>query len=96
MGKTFIHPVVPGLSVATHVLYPEECKAIIAAGESVNFVPDAPLREDGDISILAHNFYWVVDQAFHDTLWSRIQPFVPAVMNGRLARGVNRRFRVYR
>lgn len=90
------HPVVPGLSVATHVLYPEECKAIIAAGERVNFLPDAPLREDGDISILAHNFYWVVDEKFHDTLWSRIRPFVPASMNGRLARGVNRRFRVYR
>ncbi|KAJ9414525.1 hypothetical protein QL093DRAFT_2569335 [Fusarium oxysporum] len=90
------HPVVQGLSVATNVLYPEECKAIIAAGEYVNFVPDAPLREDGDISILAHNFYWVIDKTFHDTLWSRIQPFVPVSMNGRLARGINRRFRVYR
>ncbi|KAH7200817.1 hypothetical protein BKA60DRAFT_601012 [Fusarium oxysporum] len=90
------HPVVQGLSVATNVLYPEECKAIIAAGEYVNFVPDAPLREDGDISILAHNFYWIVDKTFHDTLWSRIQPFVPVSMNGRLARGINRRFRVYR
>ncbi|KAG5796587.1 hypothetical protein H9Q69_004337 [Fusarium xylarioides] len=90
------HPVVQGLSVATNVLYPEECKAIIAAGEYVNFVPDAPLREDGDISILAHNFYWVVDKTVHDTLWSRIQPFVPVSMNGRLARGINRRFRVYR
>ncbi|KAJ4251520.1 hypothetical protein NW762_011507 [Fusarium torreyae] len=90
------HPIVSGLSVATNVLYPEECKAIIAAGEYVNFLPDAPLREDGDISILAHNFYWVVDEKFHDTLWSRIAPFVPVSVNGRLARGVNRRFRVYR
>ncbi|KAF5004687.1 hypothetical protein FDECE_8829 [Fusarium decemcellulare] len=90
------HPVVPGLSVATNVLYPDECKAIITAGEFVNFVPDAPLREDGDISILAHNFYWVVDTAFHDTLWSRISPYVPASVGGRLARGINRRFRVYR
>lgn len=90
------HPVVQGLSAATNLLYPEECKAIIAAGECVNFVPDAPLREDGDISILAHNFYWVVDTKFHDTLWSRIRPFVPFSMSGRLARGINRRFRVYR
>ena len=90
------HPAVPGLGLATNVLSPAECKAIIAAGETVNFVPDAPLREDGDISILAHNFYWVVDTAFHDALWSRISPFVPASVNGRLARGVNRRFRVYR
>ncbi|KAK3312195.1 prolyl 4-hydroxylase [Apodospora peruviana] len=90
------HPTVPGLGLATNVLSPAECKAIIAAGETVNFLPDAPLKENGDISILAHNFYWVVDTAFHDTLWSRIAPFVPASMNGRLARGINRRFRVYR
>ncbi|KAF4977614.1 hypothetical protein FZEAL_5898 [Fusarium zealandicum] len=90
------HPTVPGLSVATNLLSPAECKAIITAGEYVNFLPDAPLREDGDISILAHNFYWVVDTAFHDTLWSRISPFVPASIDGRLARGINRRFRVYR
>ncbi|KAK0649706.1 hypothetical protein B0T16DRAFT_457095 [Cercophora newfieldiana] len=90
------HPVVPGLSLATRVLSPSECQAIIAAGETVNFLPDAPLREDGDISVLAHNFYWVVDQLFHDTLWSRISPYVPSSVDGRLARGLNRRFRVYR
>lgn len=90
------HPVVPGLGLASNVLLPEECRAIIAAGEHVNFRPDAPLREDGDISILAHNFYWVIDTAFHDTLWSRVSPYVPASIDGRLARGINRRFRVYR
>ncbi len=90
------HPVVPGLSVATNLLSPAECKAIIAAGESVTFLPDAPLREDDDVSILAHNFYWVVDQPFHDALWSRISPFVPSSLNGRSVRGLNRRFRVYR
>lgn len=90
------HPSVPGLSLAKNLLSPEECRAIIAAGERANFIPDAPLREDGDISILAHNFYWVVDTAFHDILWSRISQFVPPKMDGRIARGINRRFRVYR
>ena len=90
------HPVVPGLGLAKNVLTPAECKAIIAAGESVQFLPDAPIREDGDISILAHNFYWVVDTAFHDALWARIAPYVPDSVSGRLARGINRRFRVYR
>lgn len=90
------HPLVPNLSLATNLLSPTECKAIIAAGESVQFLPDAPLREGGDVSILAHNFYWVVDQPFHDTLWSRISPFIPASVGGRLVRGLNRRFRVYR
>ncbi|ERS97299.1 hypothetical protein HMPREF1624_06631 [Sporothrix schenckii ATCC 58251] len=90
------HPTVPRLGVATDVLTPDECKAIIAAGESVGFLPDAPIRADGDVSILAHNFYWVVDLPFHDRLWSRIARFVPAVLGGRVARGINRRFRVYR
>lgn len=90
------HPAVAGLGLAMNVLSPDECKAIIAAGEAVNFVPDAPLREDGDISILAHNFYWVIDSTFHDLLWSRISSYVPQSINGRPVRGINRRFRVYR
>ncbi|KAL2826203.1 hypothetical protein BJY01DRAFT_150335 [Aspergillus pseudoustus] len=90
------HPAVPGLGLAMNVLSVTECKAIIAAGESVSFQPDAPLREDGDVSILAHNFYWIIDTAFHDTLWARISPYVPPSVNGRRVRGINRRFRVYR
>ncbi|KAJ5907887.1 hypothetical protein N7495_000569 [Penicillium taxi] len=90
------HPAVPALGLAMNVLSPSECKAIIAAGESINFIPDAPLREDGDMSILAHNFYWIVDTTFHDMLWSRVSAYVPPSINGRLARGINRRFRVYR
>ncbi|KAJ5933302.1 hypothetical protein N7516_007791 [Penicillium verrucosum] len=90
------HPAVPGLGLALNVLSAAECRAIIAAGESVNFLPDAPLREDGDISILAHNFYWIIDTTFHDMLWKRISPYVPPSINGRMVRGVNRRFRVYR
>lgn len=90
------HPTVPGLGLAMNVLSTAECRSIIAAGESVGFLPDAPLRDDGDVSILAHNFYWVVDTMFHDLLWSRISPYVPRSVNGCLVRGINRRFRVYR
>lgn len=90
------HPNVPNLGLATNVLSTDECKAIIAAGESVGFLPDAPIREGGDTSVLAHNFYWIVDTAFHDKLWARMSPFVPASVNGRVSRGLNRRFRVYR
>lgn len=90
------HPHVPGLGLASNVLSQTECKSIIAAGESVNFLPDSPLRQDGELSVLAHNFYWIVDQPFHDKLWARMAPFVPQAVEGRLARGLNRRFRVYR
>jgi hypothetical protein len=91
------HPIVPNLSLIKDVLSPEECKAIIAATESIGFLPDAPIRDDGsEASILAHNVYWVVDQAFHDRLWTRVCPHLPAEISGKRARGINRRFRVYR
>lgn len=91
------HPAVPNLSLMKDVLSHEECKAIVASMEAVGFLPDAPIRDDGsEASILAHNVYWIVDQAFHDLLWQRVLPFIPAEVGGRKVRGINRRFRVYR
>lgn len=95
--ECFKHPIVPDLRLIKDVLSPEECSSIIAAGEMIGFIPDAPMRPQGeDTSILAHNFYWVVDQAFHDKLWSRVKAFVPDAVAGKQVRGINRRFRVYR
>lgn len=91
------HPVVPNLRLIKDVLSPEECTSIIAAAETIEFIPDAPIRDDGEeTSILAHNFYWIVDQAFHDRLWERVRPYVPELSAGKKVRGINRRFRVYR
>jgi hypothetical protein len=91
------HPIVPNLRLIRDVLSPEECTAIIAAGETIEFIPDAPMRPQGeDTSVLAHNFYWIVDQSFHDKLWDRIKAFVPEAVAGKQVRGINRRFRVYR
>lgn len=91
------HPIVPNLGLIKDVLSPAECKEIIAAGEALEFIPDAPVRDDGgEVSVLAHNFYWVVDQEFHDQLWERVREYVPESVGGKIARGLNRRFRVYR
>ncbi|RDW81889.1 prolyl 4-hydroxylase-like protein [Coleophoma cylindrospora] len=91
------HPTVPNLHLIKDVLSREECNQIIGAAEKIGFTPDAPIRAEGEeISILAHNFYWVVDEAFHRGLWARVARFVPAQVNGQKARGLNRRFRVYR
>ena len=91
------HPIVPNLSLIKNVLSPAECTAIIAAGEATQFIPDTPIRSDGgEESVLAHNFYWIIDTAFHDKLWERVRSYVPASCDGRVARGLNRRFRVYR
>ncbi|OAL47524.1 prolyl 4-hydroxylase [Pyrenochaeta sp. DS3sAY3a] len=95
--QCYKHPIVPDLRLIKDVLSPDECSAIIAAGETIEFIPDAPMRPQGeDVSILAHNFYWIVDQAFHDKLWARVKAFVPETAAGRKVRGINRRFRVYR
>ncbi|KAI0147339.1 oxidoreductase [Xylariaceae sp. FL1272] len=91
------HPTVPNLSLMKDVLSKKECMSIVAAMETIGFLPDCPLRDDGSASsILAHNVYWVVDKAFHDALWSRVAPHIPSHVGGRKARGINRRFRVYR
>jgi hypothetical protein len=91
------HPIVPQLNMFQDVLSPDECTQIIAAGEAIGFEPDAPIREVGEeSSILAHNFYWLVDTAFCSKLWSRVEEFVPKFVAGKQVRGLNRRFRVYR
>lgn len=91
------HPIVPNLSLIKDVLSPDECTSIIAAAETMEFIPDAPIRDDGEeSSVLAHNFYWIIDAAFHDRLWQRVKPYVPEHVAGKKVRGINRRFRVYR
>ncbi|KAE9364198.1 hypothetical protein N431DRAFT_496771 [Stipitochalara longipes BDJ] len=91
------HPIVPNLHLLKDVLLPEECISIIAAAELIGFTPDAPIRAEGEeSSILAHNFYWIVDTAFCSKLWSRVEPFIPKVVGKKKVRGLNRRFRVYR
>lgn len=92
-----IHPIVPNLHLLKDVLTSEECDRIISAAESLGFTPDAPIRAPGEeSSILAHNFYWIVDTAFSARLWERVERFVPANVHGKQVRGINRRFRVYR
>ncbi|KAF2008690.1 prolyl 4-hydroxylase [Aaosphaeria arxii CBS 175.79] len=91
------HPIVPNLRLIRDVLSPDECSSIIGAAEKMEFIPDAPMRPQGeDTSVLAHNFYWIVDESFHNRLWNRVKEFVPEAVAGRQARGINRRFRVYR
>lgn len=91
------HPVVPNLHLIKDALTPDECTQIIGAAEKIGFTPDAPIRAEGEeASVLAHNFYWVADEAFCEGLWARVGPFVPPTVAGRRVRGLNRRFRVYR
>lgn len=91
------HPVVPNLHLIKDALTADECVQIIGAAEKIGFTPDAPIRAEGEeVSILAHNFYWIADTAFCEGLWKRVESFVPSDVGGRRVRGLNRRFRVYR
>jgi hypothetical protein len=91
------HPIVPNLHLLQDVLSPDECMQIISTAELIGFTPDAPIRAEGEeISVLAHNFYWIVDTAFSEKLWKRVEAYVPKEVGGRKVRGINRRFRVYR
>ncbi|KAG4440599.1 hypothetical protein IFR05_003916 [Cadophora sp. M221] len=91
------HPIVPNLHLLKDILSPSECEQIIGAAELIGFTPDAPIRAEGEeCSVLAHNFYWIVDNAFCNKLWDRVSPFVPANVGSKKVRGLNRRFRVYR
>jgi hypothetical protein len=91
------HSTVPNLHLLKDVLTSEECTQIISAAEVMGFTPDAPVRALGEeSSILAHNFYWIVDTSFCARLWKRVESFIPAVFHEKTVRGLNRRFRVYR
>ncbi|BFZ64927.1 hypothetical protein YB2330_006083 [Saitoella coloradoensis] len=87
-------PDVPGAFLLQDALSVDECTQIIRAGETMGFLPDVPAQ--GDASVLAHNFIWFADQAFHDTLWSRIVHLLPERIAGGKVWGLNVRFRVYR
>ena len=92
------HPVVPNLSFIERILSVYECLSIIAAAESTGFSPDAPVQEadNENSSVLAHNFYWLVDETFCRKIWDRVRPYVPDQVGGKKVRGLNRRFRMYR
>jgi hypothetical protein len=91
------HPIVPNLHLLKDILSPEECLQIVATAETIGFTPDAPVRAEGEeSSILAHNFYWIVDTEFCTKLWNRVKSYVPQTVSGKKVRGLNRRFRVYR
>eukprot|EP00026_Physarum_polycephalum_P003382 Phypoly_transcript_03393.p1 GENE.Phypoly_transcript_03393~~Phypoly_transcript_03393.p1 ORF type:complete len:466 (-),score=86.12 Phypoly_transcript_03393:1075-2361(-) len=88
-------PNVPNAFVLTHVLSHSECKQVVSAAESMGFTGDAPLASES-VSVLAHNFFWLADKEFLDTLVERCRPFLPPTMAGGELAGINARWRVYR
>ena len=90
-------PHVPGAFLLTSILSPSECIAIVTAASALGFTPDQPAGGSAVemSSVLASNVYWLADNEFLNVLWSRVLPFLPAVIAGKGVRGLNARFRVY-
>ena len=66
----------------------------------VGLLPDEPLSTSASqlSSVLAHNFIWLADTAFLDTLFARIKEHLPQTVPGAAGevKGINGRFRLYR
>ncbi|GAA5842964.1 hypothetical protein JCM9279_004044 [Rhodotorula babjevae] len=92
--ERFDVPHVPGAFLLTDLLSPAECRSILAHAEAVGFRPDQPV--DGDLSVLAHNLYWLADKPFLNTFCARFLHLCPQLIEGKPVRGINARFRVYR
>ncbi|RSH93736.1 hypothetical protein EHS25_006384 [Saitozyma podzolica] len=97
-------PGVPGAFLVLDVFTPEECLQIVQAAEAIGFEKDQAAEGSAlqKTSILARNFVWLADEAFHDHFYSQIRPFVPPTApvspdghGGGKVRAINRRFRVY-
>ncbi|KAI8921974.1 hypothetical protein DFJ77DRAFT_5872 [Powellomyces hirtus] len=93
-------PHVPGAFLLTDVLTPAQCTQILSATENVGFMPDAPIGSGAaaeQISVLAHNMFWLADDDILSMIFERCRPHLPPVVapNCEL-RGLNSRWRVYR
>lgn len=91
-------PHVDGAYMLSSLFSPQECANIISLAESIGLTPDQPTAGSAASlsSILAHNFYWLADNQLIQEIFARIQPCLPADIDGQKLRGLNRRFRLYR
>ncbi|KAG0244533.1 hypothetical protein BGW41_007296 [Actinomortierella wolfii] len=92
-------PHVPGAFLLKDVLTRKECLQIVSAAEAVGFTPDVPIvgTASESISVLAHNFFWMADDALLGHIFDRCKAHFPATSgDGKGAVGINSRWRVYR
>ncbi|MCG6200642.1 prolyl hydroxylase family protein [Psychromonas antarctica] len=88
----------PGAFQLLNVLSIEECERLIEVSESMGYLADAAVSLPRDIR---HNdsLTWVVDEQTDGIIWDRIKHLMSDdqdIFNGKLALGLNARFRFYR
>jgi predicted 2-oxoglutarate/Fe(II)-dependent dioxygenase YbiX len=89
---------VPGAFQLLNVFSKDECDRLIALSESMGYLADAAVSLPRDVR---HNdsLTWVVDQHTDVIIWDRIKRLMgddQSIFNGKLALGLNARFRFYR
>ncbi|KAI5800396.1 hypothetical protein DFH27DRAFT_81264 [Peziza echinospora] len=96
--QKFDIPDIPNAIMLTNVIPKDTCRMIVAAGETVGYTPDQAAAGSATelASILAHNFYWMADEAFSNALFDRVKPFLPETIKGLPIKSLNRRYRCYR
>lgn len=81
------------------VLTPEECRDYIALTESRGYA-DAPISVRGSFVMrpdIRNNARVIIDDVpGAESLWQRIRPEIPPILDGRQAIGLNERLRFYR
>lgn len=91
-------PQVPGAFQLLNVLSQEECIRLIELSENLGYLPDAAVSLPREVR---HNdsMTWVTDETTDSLIWQRCQHLIKDKENyfqGRLATGINARFRFYR
>jgi hypothetical protein len=91
-------PNLPGVFVLQNVLSKFDCSKIISCAEKIGFTPDVPKGGSAKelSSILAHNFFWLVDEEFVNYVYERCKPYLPQIIDNGSICGLNARWRVYR
>lgn len=89
---------VPGAFQLLNVFSKEECERLVSLSESMGYLADAAVSLPRDVR---HNdsLTWVVDEQTDGIMWERIKHLMiddQNIFDGKLALGLNARFRFYR
>ncbi|WP_158773454.1 2OG-Fe(II) oxygenase [Cobetia sp. L2A1] len=86
---------VPGAFQLLNVLTPTEANNFVQAAEEMGFDEDAPVSLPRSVRH-NHNVNWIVSEAIDQVIWARAGHLVSEMIEGRSAKGINARFRLYR
>lgn len=97
-------PFVPGAFVLSDVLFPHECRMILAASEAAGYVPDQPANVGRELAAAteaglggrAANFTLFAEDALLAALYERVKGLLPPEIGGGELAGLNARWRFYR